>query len=89
MSELPPFPVFDNEGFMDPPDDLLADFHKQRAEAYKARLEVAMEALNAIGCFDDRQGNRRLEETGSYSAFDEPGSVKNARNALKQIGDLP
>lgn len=39
-------------------------------------------ALMKIAAWDDRQGNDTLARTGSYEMFDEPGSVKIAREAL-------
>lgn len=46
------------------------------------------EALTIIAAFDDLGGNNRLERTGSYGGYDEPGAVKTARAALaEQKGD--
>ncbi len=39
-------------------------------------------ALTKIAAFDDVRANERLAQTGSYSSFDEPGSVAMAREAL-------
>lgn len=51
-----------------------------------ARLIAAapdlLAALEQIATFNDHAANARLEATGSYSAFDEPGSVQIARAAL-------
>lgn len=46
---------------------------------------TALEAgLRMIACFDDVGANAHLERTGSYSRFDEPGSVQIARALLKE-----
>lgn len=42
------------------------------------------DALYRIAAFDDKGASERLEITGSLSSFDEPGSVKMARDALRQ-----
>jgi len=47
------------------------------AEKYKA-------ALNRIAAWDDKGASEKLAWTGSYSSFDEPGSVEIARKALKE-----
>jgi len=39
-------------------------------------------ALERIAAFDDEDASAHLEKTGSYSLFDEPGSVEIARAAL-------
>lgn len=41
--------------------------------------------LKKIACLDDKAANERLYLTGSYSAFDEPGSVKIAREILQEL----
>jgi hypothetical protein len=40
-------------------------------------------ALEKIACFDDLGANKRLTSSGSYGSFDEPGSVRIAREALR------
>lgn len=47
-----------------------------------ARLATYEAALREIACYDDKGANERLKATGSYSYFDEPGSVMIARKAL-------
>ena len=44
-------------------------------------------ALKKIACFDDMLANDRLATNGSYSGFDEPGSVEIARAALAATED--
>lgn len=44
----------------------------------KARLEP-------IACHDDKGANEHLDRTGSFSRFDEPGSVKTAREILAEL----
>jgi hypothetical protein len=41
-----------------------------------------IKALENIAAFDDMLGSDRLATNGSYGGFDEPGSVKIAREAL-------
>lgn len=45
-------------------------------------LGIAVAALRDIACFEDGRANNYLDRNGSYSAFDEPGSVQTAREAL-------
>ena len=47
-----------------------------------ARVRELEEALQKIAGFNDKFAERKLAETGSYSHFDEPVSVKIARTAL-------
>jgi hypothetical protein len=49
--------------------------------------EVAEAALNRIACWDDDVANNQLRINGSYAGFDEPSSVKIAREALASIKD--
>lgn len=46
------------------------------------RLSRYSDALVEIGAYDDGRASDALKSTGSYSAFDEPGSVQIAREAL-------
>jgi len=48
----------------------------------QAEIDRLKEALDAIACKDDEGANRHLELHGTYSLFDEPGSVQIARTAL-------
>lgn len=57
------------------------------APAMLAENRRLREALEKIAAFDDQFASARLERTGSYSLFDEPGSVAAARAALQ--GDTP
>lgn len=54
---------------------------ERRAAA--AEIERLRAALEHIAAFDDLHGSSRLEATGSYSGFDEPGSTQIAREALR------
>lgn len=47
-------------------------------------IELLLVALHDIAAFDDTSANERLEKTGSFGAFDEPGSVEIAREALEK-----
>lgn len=47
--------------------------------------DALVEALTKIAAFDDTGANYRLETLGSYAGFDEPGSVKVAREALARL----
>lgn len=42
-------------------------------------------ALMEIAAYDDEFASRKLEETGSYGKFDEPNSVRIAREALNKL----
>lgn len=48
----------------------------------RATIEALVGALEKIACFDDKAASEILNTTGSYAAFDEPGSVEIARSAL-------
>jgi hypothetical protein len=54
----------------------------------KDALASARKALEEIACFRDEGANERLAKTGSYGSFDEPGSVKIAREFLAVTDDL-
>ena len=61
-----------------------ADLGRRLADA--GRENVALrEALTKIATFDDLFASDRLATNGSYGAFDEPGSVEIAREALAAI----
>jgi hypothetical protein len=45
--------------------------------------------LNQIACLDDELANMHLKMTGSYACFDEPGSVRIAREILAEADALP
>ena len=47
----------------------------------------AVKALQLIAAFDDEHASERLRKTGSYGGFDEPGSVRVAREALATIAE--
>lgn len=51
------------------------------------RLISAIAALTQIACYGDHAGNLLLERKGSYNAFDEPNSVRIARETLSEIND--
>ena len=51
-------------------------------------LREAVKALEEIACFDDQGGTAHLAATGSYGRFDEPASVKIARQALAGRGEV-
>ncbi len=53
----------------------------QAVNAYEHMLE----ALTKVAAFDDKAASDLADITGSYSAFDEPGSVKIARDTLAKI----
>lgn len=46
-------------------------------------MSNVLKALTTIASFNDKDANRLLEKTGSYSHFDEPSSTRIARDALK------
>lgn len=47
--------------------------------------DVLVAALTKIAAFDDEAATAYLDATGSYSRFDEPGAVRIARKALKEL----
>lgn len=63
-------------------------FWQERAN-YLAKLRAdvttAGTALQSIAAYPDKDASHFLEMTGSYSGFDEPGSVRAAREALKNM----
>ena len=44
--------------------------------------EALMDALIKIAAFNDKSASEFLDQTGSYSCFDEPGSVELARATI-------
>lgn len=61
-------------------DDVLVN---EVAATFADRELRLRKALMRIASFDDKLACEVLTKTGSYSAFDEPGSVEIARSALK------
>lgn len=55
-----------------------------RITALQAQHRKLVEALRTIARFDDKLANDHLIKTGSYSGFDEPGSVEIARAAIAE-----
>lgn len=49
------------------------------------KMRWLIERLESVACLDDKLANMHLEKTGSYACFDEPGSVKIAREILKEL----
>jgi len=47
-----------------------------------------IDRLKRIASLDDKLANHHLETTGSYACFDEPGSVRIAREILAEAGAL-
>lgn len=54
---------------------------RDRANWLRVRLEH-------IAALDDHLANVHLAQTGSYGAFDEPGSVEVAREILAELKEL-
>jgi len=46
------------------------------------RVSRFRQELRLIACYGDESASKHLEVTGSYGAFDEPGSVQYARELL-------
>lgn len=46
------------------------------------KVNVLIEALEVIAAYNDISASNYFKDTGSYSCFDEPGSVEIARKAL-------
>ena len=68
-------------------DPVIAEANKLFSDevvTLQSRLERMEGALETIAAFNDEFANMRLEKTGSYGGFDEPGSVSTARQALKK-----
>jgi len=55
---------------------------------HPADFQIMLDALIEIAAYDDHGANETLKRTGSYSSFDEPGSVETARKALSSIKTL-
>ncbi len=53
---------------------------RDRLALENARLRAA---LVLIAAFDDKTANSRLDATGSWGGFDEPGAVRVARKSLE------
>lgn len=51
-------------------------------------FQIMMDALIEIAAYDDHGANEALARKGSYSSFDEPGSVEIARVALSKLNRL-
>jgi len=54
-----------------------------RIAALEAEVSRLREALTVIAGYDDTTASEKLAKFGSYSWFDEPGSVQTARAALE------
>lgn len=50
-----------------------------------ARYNMAIDALRKIGAYEDFEASNWLRERGSYSLFDESGSVQIARECLRKL----
>lgn len=72
--------LFDGAGFKGHQVDVQA---KMAVE----EIERLREALRKIAAYDDAAANAYLRATGSYSTFDEPGSVEMARGVLEGRND--
>lgn len=48
-------------------------------------LKTAVKALTKIAAYDDKEGNEVLMARGSFLGFDEPNSVRCARDAIHAI----
>lgn len=63
--------------------DLSRQSERSTEQAFEAMGKRALEleaVLRTIASYDDKSANEYLEDFGSYSAFDEPGSVSLARD---------
>lgn len=59
--------------------------HVSVAHRIERERDCAVEALKDIAALKDDSAQNVLEIHGTYSAFDEPHSVKTAREALAEI----
>jgi hypothetical protein len=73
---LLPWPEFDRQGYMEPPDDLVADYYKELAEAALQRLRVAVEALKEI-----RSVHPLMHNGGNWDKF--------VNEVIEKIGEIP
>jgi len=48
-------------------------------------LQDMYQTLQAIAAYNDKMANNHLLNTGEYTAFDEPASVKLARDRLQEL----
>lgn len=64
--------------------EALAEEYYGRLREAERKNERLRAALDRIAAYDDQGANYRLKTSGSYSAFDEPGSVEIAREALEK-----
>lgn len=48
-------------------------------------LRIAVKALKEMACLDDEMANVQAMAHGSFSAFDEPNSVRFARETLRKM----
>jgi hypothetical protein len=76
--------LYDKNEIVDPDADTL-ELHPKLVKAMNDRDEL-VKALQAIVALNDRSASDQLAQTGSYSGFDEPGSVMIARDALAKAG---
>lgn len=51
----------------------------------RVMLQDMYQTLQAIAAYNDTTANRHLQNTGEYSAFDEPASAKLARDRLQEL----
>lgn len=65
----------------------IASLRDENAKLREA-LTTAMDGLSHIAALDDEGGNRYLQETGCFTAFDEPHSCIRARAALSDIKNI-
>jgi hypothetical protein len=79
---LLPWPEFDRQGYMEPPDDLVADYYKELAEAALQRLKSVLDTLKRIeretfDC-DDGDESDALDNISSWASM-----------AIRSVGEVP
>lgn len=89
MNQLPEWPTFDNEGYMDPPDSVLLNYQREMTEAAIARLRVAVRKLQAIKTLEvgfTSESGRTWPANDAQTSY---WKSELATEALAAIGDLP
>ena len=64
------------------------DIAKEIVRRWNAHDSTVL-ALEAIASLHDKDASKHLEETGEYFLFDEPDSVRTARETLAEIQPTP
>jgi hypothetical protein len=77
---LPEWPVFDRDGYLDPPDSALLAHEREVSAAWEARARLAVEALRTLAA-------QTSGKPGSTARADCMAALANA--TVRSIGPLP